>query len=228
MFPQAKVDPLDCDTLRFLWWPNGELHSTQAEYKMTGHVSGATSSPSCASFCLLTTAQNNKEAFPSKIMNTVKRNFYVDDCLKSVRTGHNARLLVSMLTELLSRAGFSLRKWMSNDWEVLASIPPNQCVKAVVNLDLDKMPNEHALRLQWNVENDGLTFKVIAKERPPICRGIMSVASSVYDPLGFLAPFTLLAKLFLQELCRKKIGWDEEVHRRSSSERLEGLANCFA
>lgn len=115
MFPQAKVDPLDCDTLRFLWWPNGELHSTQAEYKMTGHVSGATSSPSCASFCLLTTAQNNKEAFPSKIMNTVKRNFYVDDCLKSVRTGHNARLLVSMLTELLSRAGFSLRKWMSND-----------------------------------------------------------------------------------------------------------------
>ena len=46
MFHQAKVDPRDCDALRFLWWPNGELHSIPEEYKMTVHVFGATSSPS--------------------------------------------------------------------------------------------------------------------------------------------------------------------------------------
>ena len=140
MFHQAKVDPRDCDALRFLWWPNGELHSTPAEYKMTVHVFGATSSPSCASFCLLRTAEDNKDAFPSEIVNTVRRNFYVDDCLKSVRTRHDARLLVRMLTELLSRGGFSLRKWIINDREVLASIPPNERAKSVVNLDLDKCP----------------------------------------------------------------------------------------
>ena len=28
MFHQARVDPCDCDTFRFLWWQNGELHST--------------------------------------------------------------------------------------------------------------------------------------------------------------------------------------------------------
>ena len=107
---------------------------------------------------------------------------------------------------------------MSNDREVLASITPNERAKSVVNLDLDKMPTEHALGVQWNIETDEFIFKVIAKEKPPTRRGILSVASSVYDPLGFLAPFTLSAKLFLQELCRKKIGWDEEVEGQDLSD----------
>ncbi|XP_044171915.1 uncharacterized protein LOC114974584 [Acropora millepora] len=157
---------------------------------MTVHVFGATSSPSCASFCLLRTAEDNKDAFPSEIVNTVRRNFYVDDCLKSVRTRHDARLLVRMLTELLSRGGFSLRKWMSNDREVLASIPSNERAKSVVNLDLDKMPTEHALGVQWNVETDEFIFKVIAKEN--------------HQPAD--------------ELCRKKIGWDEEVEGQDLSD----------
>ena len=33
--------------------------------------------------------------------------------------------------------------------------------------------------------------------------------SSVFDPLGFVAPFVLSAKLILQRLCKKKLGLDE-------------------
>ena len=42
-------------------------------------------------------------------------------------------------------------------------------------------------------------------------RGILSAVSSVFDPLGFLTPFTLKAKLIIQELWRQNLGWDEEV-----------------
>ncbi len=42
-------------------------------------------------------------------------------------------------------------------------------------------------------------------------RGMLSVSSSVYDPLGFLAPVVLPAKIMLQELCRRNFGWDETV-----------------
>lgn len=42
-------------------------------------------------------------------------------------------------------------------------------------------------------------------------RGILSVVSSVYDPLGYLAVATLPAKHILQELCRKSYDWDEEI-----------------
>lgn len=41
-------------------------------------------------------------------------------------------------------------------------------------------------------------------------RGILSVIS-VYDPLGFAAPFTLPAKKILQDLCREGVGWDDTI-----------------
>ena len=33
----------------------------------------------------------------------------------------------------------------------------------------------------------------------------------MYDPLGFAAPFILPAKHLLQQLCKEKIGWDEDI-----------------
>ena len=48
-------------------------------------------------------------------------------------------------------------------------------------------------------------------ERPPTRQGILSVVSSIYDPLGFVAPFILPAKKILQDLCRESLGWDDEV-----------------
>lgn len=40
---------------------------------------------------------------------------------------------------------------------------------------------------------------------------LLSVISSIYDPLGFLSPFTLLAKLILQDHCTSKCGCNEEI-----------------
>ena len=34
MFYQIKVDPIDCDTLRFLWWPSGNLTEPPVTYQM--------------------------------------------------------------------------------------------------------------------------------------------------------------------------------------------------
>jgi hypothetical protein len=37
------------------------------------------------------------------------------------------------------------------------------------------------------------------------------VVSSIYDPLGFVSPFVLVAKTILQDLCRSNLGWDEQI-----------------
>jgi hypothetical protein len=58
---------------------------------------------------------------------------------------------------------------------------------------------------------DKFTFKISLREKPATRRGILSVVSSIYDTLGFAAPFILQAKLILQDLCRKKLGWDDEI-----------------
>lgn len=49
------------------------------------------------------------------------------------------------------------------------------------------------------------------RDRPATRRGILSIVSSVYGPLGFAAPFIFQAKLILQDLCRKKLDWDDEI-----------------
>ncbi|XP_078355717.1 uncharacterized protein LOC144640475 [Oculina patagonica] len=67
------------------------------------------------------------------------------------------------------------------------------------------------LGVSWFVESEKFGFKVNIKEKPCTRRGILSVVSSLYDPLGMAAPFVLPAKLLLQDLCRKDVGWDDEI-----------------
>jgi hypothetical protein len=55
-------------------------------------------------------------------------------------------------------------------------------------------------------------FKTISVNKPYTKRGILSVVSSLYDPLGFLSPLTFLAKVLLQNLWRIGAQWDEEIH----------------
>jgi len=49
------------------------------------------------------------------------------------------------------------------------------------------------------------------KPKDPTGRGILAVVSSIYDPLGLAAPFVLTAKIFPQDLCRRKLGWDDTI-----------------
>ncbi|XP_028413652.1 uncharacterized protein LOC114536505 [Dendronephthya gigantea] len=85
MFHQVRVTPSDYDALRFLWWHQNDLDKEPQEFQMMVHLFGATSSPSCANFALRRTAEDNSDDFGAEISDIVKRNFYVDDCLKSVK-----------------------------------------------------------------------------------------------------------------------------------------------
>jgi len=211
MFLQVRVDPKDCDMLRFLWWPEGELDKRPAEFQMLVHLFGATSSPSCANFALRRTADDNQSEFDSEVTNTVHRNFYVDDCLKSTCTVEGAKRIASELSKLLRQGGFRLTKWMSNKKEVLNAIPEAERAKNVKKLDFETFPTERALGVQWDVEEDRLGFKTQVKEKPLTRRGILSVMSSVYDPLGIVSPFMLPVKILLQDLCKRKLGWDDPI-----------------
>ncbi len=53
----------------------------------------------------------------------------------------------------------------------------------------------------------------------------MSVVSSLYDQLGFLAPFTMSAKLMLQELCRRNLKWNEQISPSFSKQWSDWLSD---
>ena len=84
MFYQIRCESKDCDSLRFLWWPEGNLNAEAVPYRMKVHLFGAKSSPSCASFALLETAKRFGKFFPASVADVIKKGFYVDDCLTTV------------------------------------------------------------------------------------------------------------------------------------------------
>lgn len=208
MFHQVHVSPEDRSALRFLWWPDGNMDLKPEELMMSVHLFGAVSSTSCANFALKKTAADNRDQFSHEAIKTIERNFYVDDCLKSVKSEQDAIQLAGELSQLLMKGGFQLTKWLSNSRKTIESIPESDRAAFVKDLHFEHTLVERALGIQWNVASDVFSFKIATKDKPPTRRGILSVISSIYDPLGFAH---LSTKVLLQDLCRKQLSWDNKI-----------------
>ena len=59
----------------------------------------------------------------------------------------------------------------------------------------------------WEVQEKML----LSGQKSATRRTILSIVSLLFDPLGFLAPYIMKAKLILQELCRNGAGWDAVI-----------------
>jgi hypothetical protein len=213
MFYQVKVPERQRNVLKFLWWPKGDSSSTPEEFRLTVHPFGGVWSPSCASYALRRAAVDGEGIYSESVRNTIMRNFYVDDLLKSVGSEEEAVSLAIQLSSLLSSGGFRLTKWLSNNKRVLSGLPADDLAATVKNQDLyiDKLPNERSLGVTWRLEEDLFSFEVLSWDKPSTRRGMLSALSSLYDPLGLVSPFVLRGRLILQELTCVGIGWDEEL-----------------
>lgn len=189
------------------------------------HLFEAVSSPSCANFALTRMADENEGKCGTEALNTIRHNFYVDECLKSVPSEKQAICLVQELKLACTTGGFKLIKWTSNSYSVLASVRAEERAKMVKNLDLDedKLPVERAPGMRWDIESDTFFFMITLKQLSVSSRSILSVLSSVYEPLGFLAPVTLTGKGIPQKLYKLICGWEEEVPTNFEEKRKEWL-----
>lgn len=212
MFYQVKLADRHTDYVRFVWWPSGDVKADLADYKMTVHLFGATSSPGCANFALRKAADDNELLIGSEAADTLRRNFYVDDLLKSVDSVSHAIRLVTAVKKMCAAGGFRLTKFVSNDPSVLEGIPSEDRAQHRAQVDLAQPTSiERPLGIHWCIQNDCLEFRITLKDRPLTRRGMLSTISSIYDPLGLAAPFMLKGKKLLQNLCNSKLDWDDEV-----------------
>ena len=193
MFHQVFVSPEDRSALCYLWWPDGDLTKDPKTFQMMVHIFGATSSPSICGYALRRTASNNSEGFSSETVDAVKRDFYVDDLLKSFDTTSQAVEITKELQELLAKGGFQLTKVMSNEREVLNAFPPEHRAPVVKDLDLNlnSLPMDRALGIHWDVEADTFNLVVSNKSQPETRKGILSSIATIYDPLGLVGPLIL-------------------------------------
>ena len=213
MFHQCFVLPTDQRFLRFLWWPNGDITKEAQVYAMKVHLFGGKSSPSVVNFCMRKIADDNEADFSEEAIDTLRRSFYMDDMIRSVDSVDAATKLIPDMMSLLERGGFKLGKFMSTHREVIDTVPEDLRAKSLQELPLEDstLPQESALGLQWNVEGDYFTYTFDLKDKPATRRGLLGTTASLYDPLGLVAPVTLVPKLIQQELCRLQLDWDDVI-----------------
>ena len=223
MFLQVQVPEQDRSCLRFLWRPRTNEPVQIYEYQR--HVFGAKSSPTCANYALKRVGLDNEKEYPISAK-AIQNNFYMDDFIKSVETPEEAIEVFNQLQPLLSQHGFELKKWISNNDAVTKAIPED--LKSISNTkQVEVEPNTEGssvLGLQWTVTDDSLqvcrgTNKEV--EAPITQRKILSLVSSVFDPIGLFAPFSVHMRRLLKAIWTKNgQHWDNEVEPSEEEEFL--------
>jgi hypothetical protein len=162
---------------------------------------------------LKTTAKAGEEEFGTDATSFVENSFYVDDGLKSVEKVEQATKLIKGSIEMCQKGGFRLHKFTANKREVIESIPVDYRATEVKELDLshDILPIERVLGMEWCIESDSFRFRITLKDRPLTKRGVLATISSIYDPLGLVAPVLLTGKKILQALCKENADWDDPL-----------------
>ena len=133
--------------------------------------------------------------------------------------------------KILKNAGFNLRKFYSSSGTLQARIsllehpqetlPTDELEESYTSLTLGGERKLHSgeqkvLGMWWNISADQLLigFEDIdstVKTLTPTKRSLVSLVGRFYDAIGYLSPVVIQFKIFLQELCRTKIDFDEAL-----------------
>ena len=206
MFRQIRVEREDQDYQRILWAPS--LREAPVEYRLTTVTYGAACAPYLAIRTLLQLAQDEKVRFPLGAQ-CLENNTYVDDIFAGANELSGAASKRRELTELLSSAGIELDKWAANDIDLL----PEHLKQLHVDTEkqIDREATVKTLGVFWNPRRDVFTFSTAGFNTlagAMTKRAVLSNIARLFDPLGWLSPVTVTAKILIQDLWILKCEWD--------------------
>ena len=215
MFLQVGVLSRNQFLPRFLW--REDTTSDVVVHQYTRHIFGKRDSPTCANFALRKTATDNMSTCP-EAASVVNEKFYMDDYLDSFENVTHAIKNSRDLVSLLKLGGFNLTKFVSNGDEMTSAMSPEDCetssspIKEKCN---DAEQSSHVLDLKWDHVKDTL---VVSRgvDRPlekAITQGtVLSFVSTVFDPVGLVASYTVSARLLLKDIWKiSGQSWEDEL-----------------
>ncbi|XP_036148010.1 uncharacterized protein LOC118647349 [Monomorium pharaonis] len=212
--PPNLIDSRDRDFQRILWID--ESTDRVQKYQLLTVTYGTASAPFLALRVLKQLIINEGGAFPLA-SSVLTNHIYVDDVLFGAEDIPLLRRAREQICDLLAKGGFTLCKWASNKSELLNNISPeNHGLACNRPLKLDDHIN--ILGLSWNPVVDAFQFSVLLSTScPHTKRSVLSAIAKLFDPLGWVTPITITAKIFMQELWRLQINWDEALPPPSST-----------
>ena len=210
-FLQVGLRREDRDVHRFLWYHSDGRQRVMRFCRVTF---GVNSSP----FLLNATIRHHLSAYPpSRAITEMSENFYVDDLVSGADSEEEARALLAEAQAVMADAGMTLAKYKSNC--------PLVFDKAHAASGSGAPESVKVLGVRWSPEEDAFSFDgmVIPPDVTPTKRAVLSCIARMFDPLGFVSPFVMVAKSLFQELWQLGLDWDAELPADRSALFLDWL-----
>ena len=130
--------------------------------------------------------------------------------MPSVKSVEEAKPMRKQITKLGDMAGFYVRKWISHRPEVIEDIP-DQDRAAENDLSKTEFLVTKTLGVLWIPPEDNFPFHYSAPADEFVFtkRNVLKKTATIFDPLGFLSPFTVRGKLLMQEAWTETVTWDK-------------------
>lgn len=223
MYHRIGIPEEDQHVHRYLW-RNLETEREPDVYVKTVLTFGDKPAPAMAQIALRKTAEGSSSDFP-EAADILLNDVYMDDICHSTATEEDAQRLSKELDVVLAKGGFSVKGWMSNK-----RLKNDQDERERKSMFLSEQ--EKVLGINWDCKTDQLSLKTRSdliealetnQDTKLTKRIVLSTIAQIYDPLGFVAAFTINAKILMQDLWKLGVGWDEELPKASKDEWLSYL-----
>ncbi|XP_026746183.1 uncharacterized protein LOC113507526 [Trichoplusia ni] len=209
-YREVRIQEQDQHLQRILWRDSEE--DKIKEYQPCTVTYGTKAAPFLAMRTIKQLIYDDGAQYPLAA-EILQSQLYVDDLLAGSYDLQQAKATQQQLIDLLKQGGFNLRKWASNDKRLLEDLKPDQISQNMI--DFKHTETNKTLGVMWNPSTDQFTFHhpvEITNECTTITkRSLLSQLSKRYDPLGWLSPATIKAKLIFQQLWTTNLNWDDPV-----------------
>ncbi|XP_071580176.1 uncharacterized protein [Temnothorax nylanderi] len=208
MYRQILVHKEDAHYQRILWRP--DPHGPLIAYLLLTVTYGNANAPNVALRVVEQVAEDKGADFPLAVP-VLRLHTYVDDAVFGADDIPLALQTRDQVISLLQRAGFHLRKWASNNPLLLEDIDPKDHGLAS-SKTLDSDERLKILGIKWHPHTDVFQFDVtLAESLPDTKRSILSTIARLFDPLGWMAPVVITAKILMQQLWLLRCKWDDVI-----------------
>ncbi|CAK1593094.1 unnamed protein product [Parnassius mnemosyne] len=189
--------------LQQIVWRNSPSEPIQT-FQLNTVTYGTASAPFLATRCL---KQLGLQCKNKAIADIIMHDFYVDDLLTGADDLDDVKAIRQGVAEVLASARMPLRKWRSNDPELLSEI-----ANTSLDLNIGSREPDKLLGLGWHSDSDELCFPLNSLVPDGNTkRDLLSVIAQIFDPLGLLAPYVITMKILIQRLWLDKLSWDEPL-----------------